>query len=96
MMNQGQKVISNRTRKRQRINGQTSLRKSLIGHLVMPQVVKLFAAGRYGSDAENNTFFKDDSGNWQQIVTLEVSREGFRLIYPEKTAVQKPLKKKNK
>lgn len=64
-------------------------------HVVMPQVVKLFAAGRYGSDAENNTFFKDDSGNWQQIVTLEVSREGFRLIYPEKTAVQKPLKKKS-
>ena len=35
------------------------------------------------------------SGNWQQIVTLEVSREGFRLISPEKTAVKKPLKKKS-
>lgn len=42
-------------------------------HVVLPQTVELFAAGRYGLDKDGNLCFKDDDGSWVAVKTVEFS-----------------------
>lgn len=44
-------------------------------HVVLPQTVENFAAGRYGCDAGGKLFFMDDSGKWQEVKTVEYSAD---------------------
>ena len=55
-------------------------------HVVLPQAVEFFAAGRYGKNAAGDCFFKDDSGSWLPIETVE--------FFPDKAPAPR-IKKKN-
>lgn len=63
-------------------------------HVVFPQTVDAFAAGKYGRNDHNQLCFKDDDGKWQIVKTVEYSANGDPVIQLQPEIVMKKSRNK--